>query len=280
MAEFTGWLLDVYAGEQRLTVWLLGEYGERRCLHQAFPVTFYVASPTVQQPNGRAPDLRAAWNWLSAQKEPMHLARAERRDLFAGPLPVLSIQVQHPGDLPGLFRRFSTAFPNLTFYDADLPISLRYAAVFGVFALCHCRVDVQGNEVNAITALDSPWDLDPEYPPLRVLGLELDCNPAHAEPTGIIFFYRYRQPLEPVRGLLAKLWESGQNSTAHFPTATTTTAPPNQGCSLWSACCIILNDKSNDSRPGRQVISKENYQDSAPCRTSKVQYIQLAFSLS
>jgi DNA polymerase-2 len=208
MTELTGWLLDVYAGEQGLTIWLLGEDGERRCLHQAFPVTFYVASPAGERVDGRAPDLRAAWRWLSSQKEPMQLARAERRDLFAGALPVLSIEMQRPGDLPGLFRRFSTAFPNLTFYDADLPISLRYAAVYGVFALCRCRLELQGNQIKTITALDSPWDLDPEYPPLRVLRLEPDCNPAHAEPKGVIFSYtgyRYRIPFEPVRGLLANL---------------------------------------------------------------------------
>jgi DNA polymerase-2 len=208
MAELAGWLLDVYAGEQGLTIWLLGEAGGRHCLHQAFPVTFYVASPAGERADGRAPDLRSAWRWLSAQPEPMHLARAERRDLFAGAIPVLSIQVQHPGDLPGLFRRFASSFPNLTFYDTDLPISLRYAAVFGVFGLCHCRLEVQGNQIKTIVALDSPWDLDPEYPPLRVLGLEPDCNPAHAEPKGIIFSYtgyRYRLPLEPARGLLANL---------------------------------------------------------------------------
>ena len=208
MTELTGWLLDVYAGEQGLTVWLLGEEGERHCLHQAFPVIFYVAGPAGQPTKGRVPDLRAAWRWLASQPEPMHLARTERRDLFSGFLPVLSIQVQRPADLPGLFRRFATAFPNLTFYDADLPISLRYAAAFGVFALCRCHVDVQGDQIKTIAALDSPWDLDPEYPPLRLLGLEPDCNPAHAEPKGIIFSYtgyRYLLPLEPVRGLLANL---------------------------------------------------------------------------
>ena len=101
MTELTGWLLDVYAGEQGLTIWLLGEAGERHCLHQAFPATFYVASPVAEQHNGRAPDLRAAWRWLSAQKEPMHLARTDLRDLFAGTLPELSIELERPGDLPG-----------------------------------------------------------------------------------------------------------------------------------------------------------------------------------
>ena len=216
MAELTGWLLDVYAGEQGLTIWLLTDNGERRCLSQTFPVTFFAASQAVRQgldkldlpAHGSTSDLRAAWRWLSSQSEPLRLARAERRDLFAGPIPVLSIEVQQPAHLPGLFRRFSAAFPNLTFYDADLPISLRYGAVFGVFPLCRCCVEVQGNQVKTILALDSPWDLDPEYPPLRLLALEPDCNPSHAVPKGIIFSYkdiRYRMPLEPVRALLANL---------------------------------------------------------------------------
>ncbi|MGB8214136.1 MAG: DNA polymerase domain-containing protein [Anaerolineales bacterium] len=208
MTELSGWLLDVYTGEQGLTVWLLGEDGERHCLRQAFPVTFYVSSQAAQKTNGHLPDLRAAWRWLAAQPEPIHLARVERRDLFTGPMPVLAIEVQRPGDLPGLFRRCAEAFPALTFYDADLPISLRYAAVHGVFALCHCRVELQGDQIKAIAPLDSPWDIDPEYPSLRVLGLEPDCNPAHAAPQGIIYSYkgyRYRQPLEPARALLANL---------------------------------------------------------------------------
>ncbi len=151
MAELTGWFLDVYTGEQGLTIWLLGDDGERHCLHQAFPVTFFAASQTALQTNSGIPDLRTAWRWLSSQPEPLRLARAEHRDLFAGPIPVLSIEVQRPADLPGLFRRFSTAFPNLTFFNADLPISLRYGATFGVFPLCRCRVDVDGNQVKTIT---------------------------------------------------------------------------------------------------------------------------------
>ena len=208
MTELTGWFLDVYAGGQGLTVWLLGDDGGRHRFYQAFPVTFFVAGQAVQQTNGRVPDLRAAWRWLSSQPEPLHLARTERRDLFAGFVTVLSIEVQRPADLPGLFRRFSTTFPHLTFYDADLPISLRYGAVFGVFPLCRCRVEVEGNRIKAIEALDSPWDLDPEYPPLRVLTLEPDCDPTHAEPKAVTITYdrkKYWEPLSLPRTLLINL---------------------------------------------------------------------------
>ena len=36
MNELTGWLLDIYAGETGLTVWLLDDEGTRHCLSQTF----------------------------------------------------------------------------------------------------------------------------------------------------------------------------------------------------------------------------------------------------
>ncbi|HEY5270439.1 MAG TPA: DNA polymerase domain-containing protein [Anaerolineales bacterium] len=216
MADLTGWFLDVYAGEKDLTIWLLGDEGKRHCLSQPFPVTFYASTPlgtgasgrTVRQARGDAFDLRSAWRWFSAQPEPVRLARAERRDLFAGPTTVLAVEVRHPADQPGLFRRAAQAFPDLTWYDADIPLALRYSAAFGVFPLARCRVEADGSRVRAITPLDSPWDLDPVPPPLRLLTLEPDCDPSHAEPKGIFLSYnghRYRQPFEPARALLVNL---------------------------------------------------------------------------
>ena len=52
-------------------------------------------------------------------------ARSQRRDLFCEqPLTVLTIQVGRPAAQPGLFQQVSKAFPDLTYYDADLPLSL------------------------------------------------------------------------------------------------------------------------------------------------------------
>ena len=200
MTELTGWLLDVYAGEKDATVWLLGEDGQRHCLNHPFPISFYAA--------GKFADLRAAWKWLASQPEPKRLARLERRDLFAGSIPVLAVELQHAADLPPLFQRAAQAFPDLTWYDADIPLALRYAAAFGVFPLAHVRAEVEEKDVRSIAARDSPWDLDPNPPPLRVLTLEPDCDPSHAEPKGLTLSYnghRYQQPLEPGRALLANL---------------------------------------------------------------------------
>jgi DNA polymerase-2 len=157
-------------------LWLLEENGQRSRLSQAFPVTFYVAGP--------APRLRALWGYLRAQPVEVSLARAERRDLFTPqPLAVLAIQVARPGDQPSLFGQISRDFPDLTYYDADLPLPLRHAAVHGTFPLARCRVitDSEGR-VQALSVPDSPWELDPDLPPLRVLILRPDVDPSHAAP--------------------------------------------------------------------------------------------------
>ncbi len=198
--ELTGWLLDIYAGGSGLILWFLESGGQRRRLEQVFPLSFYIA--------GATPELRAAWRWLASQPERLRLARAVRQDLFTGPVTVLAVEVGRPLDLPPLFRRLAQAFPALTYYDADIPLSLRYAAATGVFPLAHAWLKVEDGRVAAITPLSSPWDLDPEYPPVRILRLEPDCDPAHAEPQGMFLSYngcRYRQPLAPARALLVNL---------------------------------------------------------------------------
>jgi len=176
--EHTGWLLDLYAdAHSGLTLWLLeGKHGRRLRLKQPFPVTFYAAGPAAR--------LRELWQHLEAQPAPVVLSRTQRRDLFKdAPVDVLAVQVQQPVDQPRLFGRIARAFPELTYYDADLPLTLRHAAVYGTFPLARCRVLVdQEEQVREIEVLDSPWDLDPPAPPLRILSLEPDVDPAHDSP--------------------------------------------------------------------------------------------------
>ncbi len=176
MPEYTGWLLDLYDDlEEGLVCWLISEAGERLRLRQDFPVTFY-ASGSVER-------LRALWRYLRPQ--PVHLRREERSELFCRqPITTLAVQVPSPQAQARLFAQVSAAFPELTFYDVDLPSALRHAAAFGSFPLCRCRLEVDAqNRVQAFQVLDSPWELDPALPPLRILSLEPDCDPAHAQPT-------------------------------------------------------------------------------------------------
>lgn len=207
MLDLTGWLLDLYEDRREgVALWLAGDDGSRRRLHQPFPVTFYAAGETKR--------LRALWRWLDAQdgreQVSLKLRREERRDLFQKqPVTVLAVEVQNTAEQPPLFRRASQAFPDLTWYDSDLQLSLRYAAVTGVFPLAHCRVEAQENGlVHSIRALDSPWDLDPALPGLRTLHMAPDCDPNHAPPSALKLRceqYDYRLSFEPLRPFLINL---------------------------------------------------------------------------
>lgn len=179
MDEITGWLLDLYEdGERGLVLWLIAEDGRRLCLRQKFPVCFFAAGPSHR--------LRELWRWLQALPDPPLLSRRERRDLFLPEsIPVLSAEVKFPAALRLLFIEVERTFPDLTYYDADVQIQIRHAAAFGSFPLAHCRVRVDG-ELNVLDfqTLDSPWELDPQPPPLCVMEINLrEGNPQHAQPT-------------------------------------------------------------------------------------------------
>ena len=214
--EYAGWLLDVYASPVQepgvqdpegsaqggVLLWLLGEDGERRLLHQPFSITFYIAGPE--------PGLRAVRRFLENQPIPLSVLPAERRDLFRRePLPVLAVRVAQPGAQPRLFKQVLARFPDLTYYDADISLPLRYAAAHGVFPLAHCRVSAsKDGQVESITALDSPWDIDPPPPPVRTLTVKPDSNPFHSPPSCLdIRSGRcdYRLSLEPERAFLVGL---------------------------------------------------------------------------
>jgi DNA polymerase-2 len=203
MAEHLGWLLDVYADPQDgLVLWLLSDDGVRRRLRQPFPVTFYAA--------GEAPRLRQLWRFLKEQPQAPRLARVERRELFSPlPLPLLAVQANSPTAQQQLFERAAAAFPELAYYNADLPISLRHAAIHGSFPLARCCVAAdEAGQIQDFATLDTPWQLDPPTPPLRILAIEPNVDPAHAEPDHLLISDRrcsYRLALSPARPLLVNL---------------------------------------------------------------------------
>ena len=237
-SSFTGWLFDVYPNPTNLTVWLIGEDGRRQRFTQDFAPVLYAAGPPARlrqlwrylktqpggfvppernaagttpaaQPGGFVPPERdAAGTTPAAQPIPLRLSRRQRRDVFQGMLPVLTIEVLQPQKLDELFRAWTAAFPDLVWYDADISVPLRYMAAFDLFPLARCRLEVRQSTILDITPLDSPWDLEPEPAPLRILSLEPDCDPAHASPTAIIASYervRYTLPLGKASSLLIGL---------------------------------------------------------------------------
>lgn len=199
MDEAVGWLLDVYAdSEDGLVLWLLTEDDQRLRLRMKFPVIFYAAGDFAL--------LRQAWMFLKNKN--VKLERTARRDLFLGERDVLAVTVTNPSALPNLFAELSQQFPALDYYDADIPISLRFIAQTNVHLLGKCRVCLNGEMIQIIQPLDSPWEIEPAPIPLRILILSPDVNPAIRKPQHFHIQYKqtkYDLPLEPTRTFLISL---------------------------------------------------------------------------
>lgn len=192
MAPISGWLIDLYPNETGLALWLLSDDEQRLFLRIDFPVSFYAAGDFAL--------LRQAWRYL--QDKEVKLARETRRDLFTGQREVLAVTVPRSADLPGLFAGLATQFPDLDYYDADIPLSLRFAARTGVSLLARCQVEAIGNRISTIAALDTPWELEPQPIPLRILKLSPEVDPALRPPQVLRLQYAradYTLSLEPLR---------------------------------------------------------------------------------
>jgi len=159
-----GWLLDLYPDDSGVTLWVLGDDGGRHRLSHPFPVTFCAAGPF--------PRLRQAWQWLRDQSPALRLRRERRRDLFAGEIDVLAVEAPGPAAQARLLDRMLARFADLDYYDADVPLPLRYAAARGVFPLARCRMEGGG-----VVSLDDPWVMEPPAAPLRVLNFYPDVDP-------------------------------------------------------------------------------------------------------
>jgi DNA polymerase II len=191
----SGWLLDLYpGGEAGLKVWMLTDQGERLCLEMNFPVTFYAVGDFAL--------LRQAWIYLKGRD--VLLERQHQRDLFIGDLDVLAITVPRPEQVRPLYYDLAGRFPVLDFYDADIPLSLRFAARYKLYPLGHFSIDENG----AISALDSPWELEPASIPLRILQLRPNSDPAQRKPTHLEVTTSkrsFRLSLQPARLFLIGL---------------------------------------------------------------------------
>ncbi|GIV65312.1 MAG: hypothetical protein KatS3mg046_572 [Bellilinea sp.] len=197
--EKTGWLMDVYtrpSGE--LVCWLLSEDGQRWLLPMDFPVTFYAAGDTA--------GLRQAWRFL--QGRGVHLSRQVRRDLFHGERIVLAVTVDLPGRLGDVYRRLAHTFPHLDYYDADLPLAVRFVARTQVPLLGRCGFETDGQRLLGLRPLESAWEMQPSLPPLRVMEIECQADPALCTPQEITIRWEkrcYRFTLQPLRAFLVNL---------------------------------------------------------------------------
>ena len=192
--KINGWILDLYESQWGVDIWIITEDEKRRLVSHPFPATMYAYGPREQ--------LRALWRWLSQMPEAPSLARQERLDVFLKQvIPVVAVTVNNPTQMAPIFNRIKGRFPNLTYYDADLSVQARHAAASGSFPLARveCEADAAG-EVENLNIQSSPWDLDPEPAPLRVMEIFPNGDPHRNPPDYLTVKYRdmqHRIPLTP-----------------------------------------------------------------------------------
>lgn len=198
MAEAIGWLLDVYGEEDGITLWLLTDDDKRLRLRMEFVVTFYAA--------GEFSLLRQAWKYL--REKNVRLERTVRRDLFLGDRDVMAVTTPDPANIQKLFGDLQRQFPSLDYYDADIPITLRFITQTNTHLLGRCRIRLDDGWIQSIEPLSSPWEIDPTPIPLRILTLTPDCNPVVRNPKQLHVKYNQREyslSLESTRPFLISL---------------------------------------------------------------------------
>ena len=94
MAEFSGWLLDLYEGSQSgVVLWFVTPEAERVRLYQDFPVTFYIG--------GAENELKKAGVFLRSHFPSIQAFFTQRQDLYRQEaIPVLAVKTQPAGDQP------------------------------------------------------------------------------------------------------------------------------------------------------------------------------------
>ncbi len=208
MREYTGWLFDIYARpDHGIALWLVGEDGKPHCFHQDFEMVFYAG--------GSASRLRELCR--SIKDRGVKLEQTQREDLFAGTQDVVQIRVPAPAMYPRLFRQVSGSFPDLTYYDADVPLPLRFVAAHDVFMMARCAVTAQPDgqphegvpaTLVSIAASDTLSELDPKLPPFRKMSLGPDVDPRRATPHRLLVRYdgfHLRLPLDKPREIVLLL---------------------------------------------------------------------------
>ena len=203
MPEFTGWLLDLFEDPRDgLVLYFIDQNGERRRLTCTFPVTFYALGADAQ--------LETLSQYLKDHFRELYIGYAQQMDVFKRQkVTVLAVTVANPYEIGKVFSQVAARFPNLEYANADLQISLRFAARTGAFPLAYCRVGMSENlQLEEIKVLEDAWVMDPRPIPLRVITLAPDVDPNHARPTVLLVESEdktYRLDLRDWRPLLVNL---------------------------------------------------------------------------
>ncbi len=164
-------LFDAYPVQGGMAVWLLGDDGARlRLVHPWAPRLYYAGSRDA---------LRKAAALLRTLRTPITTRPVIRRDLLRGETAVVEATVADPLAFPRVAAHLAR-LDDLILYNCDIALPQMYLYEHRLFPLGQCAVDAASDgTIREIAPLDSPWDREYTPPPLTVLRLRLEGDPAN-----------------------------------------------------------------------------------------------------
>ncbi|MGZ8428475.1 MAG: DNA polymerase domain-containing protein [Candidatus Deferrimicrobiaceae bacterium] len=171
--HLTGWVLDLLPARDGMEVWFRTAAGGTATLYAPFRPSFALAGRGVRESSVRA----AAHRWGCG------LRGSEGIEFFSGKtVPAWTLAVPAPSLLRATVRKAESAFGPEALFNADIAPEQQFACATGLFPFSFAEVECPGDgRILSARVLDSPWDVDPPYPPLSraFLRAEGAGHPAH-----------------------------------------------------------------------------------------------------
>ncbi len=164
-------LFDAYPVAGGMAVWLLTDDSTRlRLVHPWTPRLYYA---------GTREALRKADAVLRTVRTPFTTRTAMRRDLLAGEIAVMEVTVANPLAFSRVAAHLAR-LDDLLLYNCDIALPQMYLYEHRLFPLGQCEViTAPDGTIREIAPVDSPWDREYTVPPLTVLRLRLEGDPAN-----------------------------------------------------------------------------------------------------
>ena len=177
----TGWLFDLYASGQGITLWLADREGGRHRCHVPFVPFFYMH--VTEAATRTVASLAASF--------PVSFGRDRQREIYSDQeWDVLRVNVHDPRQLTAVVRRLERHFPHFVFFNSDIPPQQLFLYTTGLFPLAF------GNyQLSADGVLES-WTLADEREALEYTMPELITMTLKNRPDFVPAKYRKTVQLE------------------------------------------------------------------------------------
>jgi len=167
--ETEGFLFDIHEGHDTVVLWIYQDDGQLLRVEADFQPKIYArGAPSV---------LRAVGEELMRRGFLEGWRMTEGIEFWSGTtIEVGEFTPRRYSHHRRVVNDLAEAVHESSLYNADLPIPQYYLYTSGLFPLCRCGIESDGEVIAKIHCLSSPWDPEYRLPPLRRLGMKLLRN--------------------------------------------------------------------------------------------------------